>query len=161
MRSQKTLSKFSTHLLVLFFGIIAGGLICLPLLGAELPNAKELVSKVELLLRGEESSVQFISLASIRPGKKTSWEMIICRKGTDSCFCHVLKPMKCKNTTLLKRKPVQAILSVSQAVAKVSGGETGGSSPLGANVKLTFFKWIIGAVVVVGLIRIVWRILKR
>jgi hypothetical protein len=55
----------------------------------------------------------------------------------------------------------QAILSVSQAVAQVSGGETGGSSPVGTNVKLTLFKWIIGAVVVIGLIRIVWRILKR
>jgi outer membrane lipoprotein-sorting protein len=104
MRSQKTFSKFSTHILVLFFAIIAGGLICLPLLGAELPNAKELVRKAELLLRGEESSVQFISLTSIRPGKKMSWEMIIYRKGTDYCFCHVTKPIKFRNTTLLKRK---------------------------------------------------------
>ncbi|BBM82290.1 outer membrane lipoprotein-sorting protein [Candidatus Uabimicrobium amorphum] len=67
------------------------------------PNATALVKKADLLIRGEKSSEQHVSFSVIRANKKVDRTMMVYLKGKNYSFTHILKPIKDKNTVILKR----------------------------------------------------------
>ncbi|NQV03590.1 MAG: outer membrane lipoprotein-sorting protein [Bacteroidia bacterium] len=67
------------------------------------PNATALVKKASLLLRGEVSSNHHISFVVHRPGIEKKREMIVCLKGNDYSFGHIISPLRDRNITFLRR----------------------------------------------------------
>lgn len=66
-------------------------------------DAKALVTKADLLIRGESSSIQYSTFTVIRPGSTVEREFISYLKGKPFSFTHFLKPMADRNITFLKR----------------------------------------------------------
>jgi outer membrane lipoprotein-sorting protein len=70
---------------------------------AKLPDAKELVVKADLLLRGEKSSNEYFDFIVKRPGNVISRKAVSYLMGKPFSFVHFLTPISDRDTTILKR----------------------------------------------------------
>lgn len=70
---------------------------------SETPNATELVKKADLLLRGENSSEHYVDFVVNRPGQKIARKVIVYLKSKKYSLTHFIKPIKDRDTTILKR----------------------------------------------------------